>query len=194
MNKKTSVIIIIVVLVIAVIGGGFWYGKSKKNQFMESKQVKSNDQNQSEFNNDKQNQDSNETEMVWYEIPELKIRFKVDKIVADDLIYKYEKINNNLESISFSSNGLSAISGCGVENGPLGSFDKLKGKPSDYNDNVYYTSRNPKQYDKFFIIYNGPQSVCAVKDNMKNWEEYFAKNPKFREWINPAFKTVEVVD
>jgi len=130
---------------------------------------------------------------VYYYVPELGIKFPVKKVVKDDLIYKYRRLEDKAEVISFSSNTLSQIPYCGVEDSPLGVLVKLKGKPADYSDRVYYEARNPKQFNDFFIIYNGPQAVCASEDRIDELDKYFDEHPEFKGWIVEALEGAELL-
>lgn len=104
--------------------------------------------------------------MVWYEIPELGIKFLVKQGIKESLIYKPTKNS----SVVFSTKELSKIYNCGLNQSasvPLVLIEKIKGKPDDYEWKDYYMARHPKQFNGFFVIYNGPQSVYATgKENI----------------------------
>lgn len=182
--KKSIIISIVAIIIIAGVGG-FWVWKNKEKKEVEQSQTQ------------KTVLQNIQIESVWYIIPEMNVRFKVDKEVADDLIYKYSKISDKMESVAFSSKKLSQITGCDVAAEPLGTLVKMKGNPFDYSDKDYYVSRKPKQFDNFFIIYNSPQVVCSgtgMGDDAKKLEKYFEENPKFQGWIAGSFDTIEIID
>lgn len=205
MSKKVVIMLGVIVVAIIVIVSIFMAKKSQKVAIdQQQNAVQQQAEQQSEQSSKGENQQENDTdkwkvyenkenELVWYEIPEIKIKFKVNKEVAEELVYNF-KGENDFGSVLFSSKGLSKIPGCGVEQGPLSALSKIKGNPYDYADTDYYVSRKPKQFDNFFIIYNGPQAVCATGDYVKKWNEYFEKNPKFIGWIAESFDTIEIID
>lgn len=131
-----------------------------------------------------------EDSTTLYKIPEIGIQFLVNKKIANELIYQYVNIDDT-EGISFSSRGLSQIFGCGTPDGPLGAITKLKGKIDNYQNKEYLLTRTHKQFNKFVIIYSGPQAVCAISDDDTfKWERYFEDNPEFNDWVSESFDTM----
>jgi len=182
MSKKRIIFIVIAVAVLAIVVGVF---VAQKNSKIPAKQEQSQAQQQVGQNV--------QDDLVWYGIPEMNVRFKVDKKVANDLIYKYNKINDKIDGVLFSSNKLSQIPSCGVEDGSLGSLTRAKGVPADYGDKAFYMARKPKQFKDFFTFYEGPQAVCAFGENIDRWNRYFDENPEFKGWLGKAFDSVEIL-
>jgi hypothetical protein len=83
MSKKTSLFLGILGVVLII--GCFWYTKNKKGQLAKNNQHAIQEQNNQENNQKKE--EKNEGQLVWYEVPELGIRFKVSPDTKDDLKY-----------------------------------------------------------------------------------------------------------
>ena len=130
--------------------------------------------------------------LVWYQVPELGIEFQVTSQAADELIYAVsESSSNDLSGgASFSSKELAKIPGCEASFGPLGTLTKLKGIPDDYKENEYLMARNPKQFDGFFVVWSGPQAVCAAEEHLDEFDSYFQNNHIFDRWSDIVFNTI----
>lgn len=192
MSVSKTTIISTIALSAIVLAVGVWRWERNDVDKREKTDVR-----QERARKEKSNINQDKVELVWYNIPELKIKFEIDKVIADDLVYKYkgDSFTSKNGSVFFSSKKLSVIPGCGVSKGPLGALFKLSDKPNDYADKDYFLAREyRKQFNKFFVIYEGPQAVCASREDVKKWEKYFNDNPKFKGWIVPVFKTIEEID
>ncbi len=136
MTKK-SIVFLSIFLAIAVLiaGGVLWYSGEVKNQIaLQEKEIQ-----QIKFAKSAE-------ELVWYNIPELGIRFKTTLRDREDLMYMYTGLesytlpNGSLikyERVEFSSRGLEKIAGC---NESLGFVNKYHGKLRDSKDVVFGTN------------------------------------------------------
>ena len=111
-------------------------------------------------------------DLVWHRVPELGIEFQLEKVALEGLIYTYSSDPGvSFGGASFSTKKLSQIPGC--EGGPLGTLTKLKGEPDDYKNSEYLVARNPRQFDGFFLIWSGPQAVCARSEHKEQFDAFF---------------------
>ena len=166
MNKKTFFIILVFALLVCVLVFGIWKFKNGKKQ-QEQSQIKV-----QQVNNDDQLQNP-ESELVWYEIPELGIRFKVEKDMKDELVYQFVgetmATNSNgkpagkIKSIGFSTKTLINLDSkyCGPINGPIGGLSEYKGKIDQY-DWLKNFKGAMRQFENFVITYEGPQASCSA--------------------------------
>ncbi len=116
-------------------------------------------------------------DFVWYQIPELGIEFQIEKLGADELIYIYGSHPGvEFGGASFSTKKLSQIPGCEAASGPLGALTKLQGKPNDYKNPEYLMARSPRQFDGFFLIWSGPQAVCARPEYKEQFDAFFEEH------------------
>lgn len=137
--KPRIVIITIVLLCVSALGGWFWYGKKTSQQTTSSQPQKSQEADLA-------------ADEVWYPIPELGIKMKLNKEFAADLVYEYISTQNTegvqLEDVSFTTKFLQSIDEeyCSSRFGPLGTIVKitnqnvekiLKNKESVYNNKNY---------------------------------------------------------
>lgn len=110
---------------------------------------------------------------TYFEIKELGVKFLVSKDIKDDLIYKYDSKNGAYLS---AKSLVSIDAGCSAENGPLGAISKIEGTPESVDKNAeYYLARKNaiKQFDGFFIFFEGPQAICALnKKNIDQADDY----------------------
>ena len=123
MNKK-NLIIGIIVLIILIIGVVLWNQKNSKQdtkqevkqQVVKQTQEQKTTKEQSVVQKDGNNQNQanghlspeeieklkKEKDLVWYEIPELNIKFLVTKDTKDDLGYIYKKVNDSFNVTFYS--------------------------------------------------------------------------------------------
>lgn len=96
MNKKFLEIGVFILLLTAIAGGGFWcweenkeMQEQKKQEMAEQKQENAVESVQKENTDikDKEQTQDDQTDLVWYEVPELRIKFQVEKWAKDDLGY-----------------------------------------------------------------------------------------------------------
>lgn len=141
MNKKHIIIISISVIVLAVAAGVWRWEKMKK-----AKNAKNNiSQYQQKITNDQDDQ------LVWYEVPELGIRFKVTLDAKDNLKYT----NNNYETKDFVMKVNSGIFYSTSETNS--SFEGCKLSENGNSCGFFYIYKvSREQTDKFKNKYNKP--------------------------------------
>lgn len=194
--KKGNLIGIAVLFLVISIGIVFVLQKGNKN--LSIKQGQNQTQYSKEQSISTQPKETIESQLVWYEIPELGVKFKVKSNIASELVYRYKgESSKDSWTISFSTKKLSLVDGCGAasSDAPLGLLVKIKGIPENYSERDYFLNgRQIKQFDGYFIIQNGPQAFCAIdKDNIVIVERYFEENPEFRNWSDGIFDTMEKI-
>ena len=103
---------------------------------------------------------------VWYVIPEMGVRMKLNKEFAEDLVYKlvYKNTTSSegLDAVYFSIKALLDIdAGC---SGSLGGMFLSKGKEMSGNKSGYYESENFGQiifqFSESFVVWQGAQAGC----------------------------------
>lgn len=170
MKKKILISIILVLVIIAGVTG-FWQWK----QIEQQRQIK-HVQNQQQAI---QNNNTNQNDLVWYEIPELGIKFKIEKDIADELIYEYTgeaiptgingKPESKVRTIYFSTKKLTSIDpkNCAAKDGPIGLISRYEG-----GADTHYATKDKnigiRQLENFVISYAGPQAVCFSRKNAEN--------------------------
>ena len=120
---NTKILIIIGITVLVIIAGSFWYAQNNENNKRDNQEIVDNEQvevvgdiekQEQVKNNQEQETENIETEqlsseeieklkqdenLVWYEIPELGIKFLVTKDTKEDLRYSFRK-NEKYKGIS----------------------------------------------------------------------------------------------
>ncbi|MCA9365134.1 MAG: hypothetical protein KC736_04535, partial [Candidatus Moranbacteria bacterium] len=108
-------------------------------------------------------------EMVWYEIPELGIRFPVEKSVKEELVYanipitkKMKEGDSGKTSLTyFSTKKMENLSSyCSAENGPLGSLSRRAGEPTDPSRSCGGGLR-VHDFDGGYFCFTTLQATCA---------------------------------
>ena len=192
MNKKTIIISIVAIIIIAA-GAGVWqWEKVKKNK--EIKNAENKQQAQDEQNNLNQpSQQISNDHLVWYEIPELGIEFKVSESNENDLIYYYKDWENGNGTAYFSTKTLENFDkNCSPEKGsPLGTITKKIGIV-DKKD-IYFASRNPLQFEDFFLFFEGPQASCVNNKETKKGSESIEFKEKKKFDLSNFYKTVREI-
>ncbi len=176
MDKKTW--LVFGVLVVLVIGTVLFFTQQQKIASV---------QNQNPENSDKetlkQDQDypqhieaiPENTDEVWYNIPELGVRMKLNKEFAEDLIYSIsyiKKMNAEKEEVDvayFSTRSMMSIDVlCAPEKGSSGgAMSRNRGIAKEVAKSDEYTmSRLDSliQIGNFYYIYTKPQSTCWDKN------------------------------
>lgn len=103
---------------------------------------------------------------TYIEVKELGFKIPVDSSMAGEVTYKIDG-----QAVAFSTKTLNAISR-DCESGGGGSISKIPGTPSNPVGieevfggpaSVYFEARmaNIKQFNDFFLIFLGPQSICT---------------------------------
>ncbi len=126
---------------------------------------------------------------VWYEIPEIGVRMRLNKEFAEDLVYEYIPVDaqdmvNGLGAVDFSTKSLlaeshSASIGSDSDNS-IGTLSKVSGEPEDaiQNDhfqsllNSSYARYHIKRFQKFYLFFNRLQGVCVL-DAAKIYVTFF---------------------
>jgi len=140
------------------------------------------------------------SDLVYYKIPEMGIKFKVKKELAEELIYFVEddvKLlfqGDNSDTgliVYFSTKKLAEIDDyCSAENGPLGSITRVNNDYEKYKGLDYYKGRPYKDFDNFFILYGGSQAPCTLIKNNEEWEKSFEYNERNKGYLNYIIETV----
>lgn len=199
MTKK-SILLVIVFLLLAAYAVFWSMGKIKKQE-TQNKQVVQQQQQATEQNQQQTIQDQNQE--VYYEIPELEIRFLVDQEMKDELIYSYQGkgapidgLEGKMSFVYLSTKNLAKIDKeCSVDKGPIGAISMVEGKAENYH---FYNIRETRQFENFFIHFEGAQSPCLM-DSQKHQEfeqpalqkySKFFNSEEFRQSIEPIKQKV----
>jgi len=117
-------------------------------------------------------------ELVWYDIPELGVRFKVSPEVKNELVYKNVTLSRGLEEgesgktalVSFSTKTLESISeSCSAEDGPVGVISRRVGPPSNPIAPCG-SGQKIKEFSGGYFCYTHSQALCTWTD--EDYEEY----------------------
>jgi len=138
----------------------------------------------------------------YFLIPEMGIKFKVKEELKDQYIYYYEKHidkdGEKWEIANFSDKKLiQAGESCKAKYGPIGAIVKNSGIPQDY-PNAIPRINDFKQFDRFFIRFSAPQSVCTndkkylniINQNMTNAEKENARD----KTLKTVYKYAELIN
>lgn len=198
----------IIILIMPAIAASFWYGKNKimsqpkaiENMTIISENFKTtNNRADGEKRSyeklaihegkcdDDEKPDANG--MFFYCIPELEIKFKVDKEMKNDLVYVFKEnvrmfSGENAKVTSFSSKSLSQKTEyCKASEGPLGAIHEIAGiNDSNNSEKDYSKAMVFKQFKHFFIFYSSPQSPCTDPDESDFKEIEQPQRIKFRNF------------
>jgi len=150
-------------------------------------------------------------DLVWYEIPEIGVRFKVKKESLDDTKYSYEKnvtLTSNYGSETFDNISLyskfleSNVKGCGTD---LASLKKFIGKPNEYSGILWGNTEDEiaqndmRLFDSFFIIGQFSCEVevphnCYVGATKKDTPDYYSIWNDKSKYLMEAFRnTLELI-
>jgi hypothetical protein len=206
MSKKT--IILFSVTILFLIAGMVFvlWQKEKEQQEKEQAQTQIEKQNikeeittelEKEIQTEKQSM-GEEKDLVWYEVPESGIKFKIEKELADELVYYIEVApdDSRFLYLRFSSRELSNLGEyCRAKHSPMGTLIKVKGSPSDYPDDIFIQNRKDriKEFGDFFVYFEGPQSACSWPENLEILNRYM---PLMRKSIGTPekIKLIEKID
>ena len=145
------------------------------------------------------------TDEVWYNIPELGVRMKLNKEFAEDLIYKFsyevDSEGSQWEAAYFSTKALTTIdNGCSPEEGsPLGVLTKSMGNVQQFaKTDVYFSSRLDSivQIGGYYYMWTGPQATCWDPKNddvvykAKSAKDYVGSGAKY---VSDGMKTLQSV-
>jgi len=124
-------------------------------------------------------------ELVWYDIPELGVRFKVSPEVKEELVYKNVTLSRGLEEeesgktalVSFSTKTLESISeSCSAEDGPVGVISRRVGSPVDPVapcGGGYKMKEIPNGY----FCYGQAQAPCLSREQEEQNENVLSNTP-----------------
>ena len=138
------------------------------------------------------------TDEVWYNIPELGIRMKLNKGFAEDLVYQYyierNVDNDTVAGFYLGSKALGAIDeGCRFG----WTVSKGEGEINPYDE--YLTSRvsinEAVQFPGFFLVLGGPQDVCWREENDSIAKNVINKSfmGKGAKSVIEGFRTIELI-
>lgn len=132
------------------------------------------------------------TDEVWYNIPELGIRMKLNREFAEDLVYTRGQNRDNGGSswyVVFSTRPLMEIDdGCSPESMIAGSLVKIEGNAKEAAEgDMYLSSRIDQivQVANYYYMWQGPQATCwhPINDqaiqNIPSAEDYRGSGAKY---------------
>jgi hypothetical protein len=135
---------------------------------------------------------SGNADEVWYSIPELGVRMKLNKEFAEDLIY----IQDDPSVVYFSTKKLSQISPCLPIDGPFGSLFKAKGDMKEIAKTDEYTAARVSGYiqiGQYYYGWIGPQEVCWDLEGKLNNVFPIEYKGNGSKTVSEAVKTLEVL-
>ncbi len=123
---------------------------------------------------------------VDYFIPELGINIKVSPELKNELIYEYRSkiklpMGGEGHVAFFSTKEINKINGKCI--GSLGSIVKVDGDNGDYEKD-FSSMPGFKEFNDFFIFYQGPQAPCTVGSNGDRNDFYSVEKPLLDEFYN----------
>jgi hypothetical protein len=203
MNQK-SLFLTTILIALLVIAGAFWFMKQRQaamNQppiIITEPVVEAPVQTEPEKYPQHIETIPGNTDEVWYNIPELGIRMKLNKEFAEDLVYKFVREKNDdseWDAVNFSTKSIVNVdSKCSPESGVLGSLTKTRGNASELaKTDVYFSSRfdGIVQLNEFYYLWIGPQSPCW--DEVNDKAMYKVRSPKIYKSVQDSIKTIELV-
>lgn len=122
------------------------------------------------------------TDEVWYNIPEYGVRMKLNSEFADDLIYRFVHEKNTKgeewDTVYLTTKSLLDVdAGCSDALGAMGRSEGRDG--SEKNQLGYYESEYFGQVifqlSQQFIYWQGPQSICWDQENEEEVRKTFPK-------------------
>lgn len=170
MNKR-NIVIVVCVLVVLALSGVVWYGKNAKREPVLDSQQPS--QMVTEDDNSLQTQPNlypqhivaiPGSDQVWYEIPELGVRMKLNKEFAGDLIYK--QLEDSF-SVVLSLKSVTALNEeCAPKSngtgGLFGALFKVKGNAKEEAKTDKYLAARVNEYVQISEYYYGLSEAQAV--------------------------------
>lgn len=165
--KKNNLLLISIFLVAALLVGALVWKKEQGGEHI-SRQTADDVQEQKQGlpeNLRQEKKGARESELVWYEIPELGIRFKVDNVTKEELLYNFVGFSgkNDKKVVDFSTKTLTDLSmACSVKEGGVTTlsrrFEKASGSaPCGGGKKVY-------EYSGGYFCFTLPQSDCLGKE------------------------------
>jgi hypothetical protein len=198
MQKKLLVLIVVILVLVAAL---FFALRTKQNnQVLPLVSVVKPDTTQDKMYPQHLEviQGSNE---VWYNIPEIGVRMRLNKEFAGDLIYSFvhEKSTDpdeNWDAVYFSTKSLTGIDkGCSPEEGnPLGVMTKTKGNVSELaKTEEFYSSRLKDiiQIGEYFYMWTGPQATCWDPKNDDAIQK--VRGAEIYKAIQDGVKTIQLI-
>ena len=154
------------------------------------------DQVQQQANDGQQSQPSLDNELVWYEIPELGIEFKVTPDEKDDLKYEVKKYKDGIAVSLYSQSVIDFLGKnyCFAKDGTntctTGSLSRISIKQNEINRNNGNMFCRTDSSDRIIITTIGEDIICLVKPQddpigEKHFlYEDFIKDKKFGTYFN----------
>ncbi len=150
------------------------------------------------------------TDEVWYNIPEMGIRMKLNKGFAEDLVYSNGMIDDDgtpRDGLYFSTQAIAeAAPECAPgRGGAFGVVSKIAGTVEEADKSGiggvdgYFLSRLKTgmvvQLPGFFVIWAGPQAVCAFTEHIaamkkESSKDYYGSGAKD---VHEGMKTIELI-
>jgi hypothetical protein len=160
----------IVLVIVLVAGGLFWYGENKESVPVSSQNQEITSLVTSNANEVASTQATSisDQKTVWYDIPELGIRFPVSQEMKDELVYYKDPA---LHAINLSTRKLEVFSkSCSAREGaPLGGIARVFGSPSD-SDAPCGGGQKVAEFKGGYFCYTHTQSVCS--DTNEQYDAY----------------------
>lgn len=196
MNRKVLILSIPMILLVTLFGGWLVFrgqgDVQNTSKQPELAKVKENPQVPSQPSGESQSQSGLQKGAVWYEIPELGIRFLTDQKTKNELVYHKDL---QLDAVDFSTRTLEKISGyCTSE---LGSLSKvIYGKSKIIDPNVPCIGGNKvKDFKEGYFCYFRPQAPCLDKNEYEKNDSLLREHgTSFIPSSEDFWKAVEVFD
>jgi len=179
--KRTTLILLGVFVLAAIGGGAFWFREKKE---MKTPVVQQNQDNQSPAKaTESIMEESNE---VWFPVPELGIEIKVRRDIAPELIYQVkrtERENNAVISAQFTTkrlidigkkNGLDTYDSTSSYACHAGYFVRYNVSSDDFlkKQEYEYERNHGAVVDGIPIVYLSAQSYCSRENEDIQYEQY----------------------
>lgn len=206
MNKK---LFIILSLVILLAGGVVWLQQFKQKQTnsqttsqVESQRITASESSKPGTQDYPQHIETipGNSDEVWYNIPELGVRMKLNKEFAMSLIYQYSHevtaAKEEWDAVAFSTKELITIDrGCSPEEGrPLGSITKWKGNIQELaKTDDFFSARLDSiiQIGDYYYMWTGPHDACW--DPKYDEEIAVVRNPEVYINIQNGLKNLQKI-
>jgi len=169
---KNKILFLGFIVLVLALAGGVWVGLNKQDQ----DQPNDNSGNKAieEESNSSNSNELDSKDIIWYEVPELEIKFPVNEELKEDLIYSLKEVSKHNRKVAYFS--LKSIENrgelCNVDDGPLGALAKVNGKFKQ-GDFTYGCIGGflAKEFNDFFLCFSGPQAPtgCLGEKEETGW-------------------------
>ncbi len=147
--------------------------------------------------------ESLEEKTVWYEIPEIGIRFPSDQNTKDELVYSPDAYSNRLKEKAvanvviayFSTKTLESLSeNCSAKNGELGAISRHLGEPY-FPENPCFGGKMIKKTSEGYFCVEKPQAPCMDGDEYERNSRLLQEHgTSFNPFSDKFWESVEVFD